>query len=594
MNGKQILKVTSDNKNMFVLVIALILVFTFGMLPLLNKGSYSTDDTGVNEDILTIECPEKISSNGQLECSVSLVSDSIITQGLSFKYNLTEGLEFSEFETTDFEVYNNDEDGSVLVNLNGVSGKVKVGDVKFNLPTTAMSNSEYTVELVDITIGDGEDKVITLENASDKVRIESDINTLDSLSLNFGKLNEEFNKDKNEYTATVDSDNIIINYTKTDKNSIVTGDVGDVNLHYGTNNLSIVVTSESGIKNTYKISVYIEYKFSTDVYLYNETDNYMYTGNDNDVNVSLGKVTIADGLNKEIKDNKLIISYGEEILKEIDLAFISSSVYALSNDYIYTSVDKFDVSNITAVNVDKYFDGDTLLISFGNTILKRYTIASIDFGDLIVSNNIISLKENMSFYDFVNSVKVNNVSYKILNNNQEVTGGYVYNGMKLITYYNNVELETFDISIYNLEFDNSITIDETNKFILYLEKGSTVESLINKINAITYMVEIYNNDNEKKNQNDVLATGDVLKIYSGDDIFKQYTLSVIGDSNGDGYLDLIDLVQMRKHIVGWVNPSTGEVQRKIGVYYYALDFNKDNVIDLIDLVRMRKAIVGLI
>ena len=107
------------------------------------------------------------------------------------------------------------------------------------------------------------------------------------------------------------------------------------------------------------------------------------------------------------------------------------------------------------------------------------------------------------------------------------------------------------------------------------------------------IVKVFNSSSDEKKENDILATGDILRVYVNDEIKEEYVLSIIGDSNGDGNIDLIDLSHIRKHIVGWINPNTNIIQYQTGVNYYALDFNKDDKVDLIDLSKMRKIIVGL-
>ena len=92
----------------------------------------------------------------------------------------------------------------------------------------------------------------------------------------------------------------------------------------------------------------------------------------------------------------------------------------------------------------------------------------------------------------------------------------------------------------------------------------------------------------------ILATGDYLLIYCNDEIIDEYLISVSGDANGDGKVSLVDVVQVRKHIVQWIDPNTNEVQVKKGIYFEAIDLNQDGVIGLVDLVRVRKIIVGVL
>jgi len=146
---------------------------------------------------------------------------------------------------------------------------------------------------------------------------------------------------------------------------------------------------------------------------------------------------------------------------------------------------------------------------------------------------------------------------------------------------------------YTLNFNSDLTIDKTNKYIKYLNTNTTVTELLNKVEITGGTINIYDKNNNKKNTNDKLATGDKLITSTNNETKDEYTISILGDSNGDNSVGLIDLVQLRKHIVGYVNPETSITEKKTGVYYYALDLNQDNNINLIDLAKMRRKIVGL-
>ena len=87
--------------------------------------------------------------------------------GINAKYNIPEGVEFVEFNSENWEIYSNEKEGFVLVNLDGVVGSVPVGVVKFTMPADAVPKKTYTIELTDVSIGDGEETVL---NFSTKAR----------------------------------------------------------------------------------------------------------------------------------------------------------------------------------------------------------------------------------------------------------------------------------------------------------------------------------------------------------------------------------------------------------------------------------------
>lgn len=168
-------------------------------------------------------------------------------------------------------------------------------------------------------------------------------------------------------------------------------------------------------------------------------------------------------------------------------------------------------------------------------------------------------------------------------------------GVLIFYIVNSLSKKTHSMSEYGIAFNNGINIDNTNNFIKYLKKGTLISNFIDEINVsnIETSIEVYSADDIPKNNNNILASGDNLIIKQNNEIKEKYAISIKGDSNGDGIVDLVDLVQIRKHIVKWINPKTNEPQIKSGIYFYSLDFNEDGIIDLIDLVRMRKAVAGV-
>lgn len=574
---KQLLEINRDKKIIF----SVLLIVIFGIFILVeafNKGTYST--SAESTDTITITCPETAVLGDEVECVISANLVTMSVQGINAKYNVSSGMEFVEFSTDSWDIYSNDQDGFVLVNLEGVTGEVVIGKVKYTISTAAVANDVYEIGLVDITIGDGEENTVSLENTSDSVRILSDISTLDNITLSVGKLNETFNKNNYNYTATVDSNTVTVGVVKTDENSTIAGDIEVVNLHYGTNELKIMVTSEDGKNtNTYVISVYVPYTLSTDVYTYNEDENYIYTGTDTDGQTILTNIAVPSGLDKKIDNNKLIISYGTEVLLDTVLVNISSEDYDLTQNYIYVGTDEFNLDKITVSNGNTVISNDKLVIIYNDYVLQEFAIVKI-------SSSIYDLTKD-NIYVETNEIDLSKITV--------TSGSAGITDNKLVIMYGGKILDTYNILLYSLSFEENIVVDNTNKYIKHLEEGTTVAGLIDDVSLIGGRIVVYEDDSYKleKNSADIIKTGNVLVVYVENVIKAEYALSVSGDANGDGEVDLIDLVQIRKHIVGWINPNTNIVQKKTGVYYEAIDMNRDGMVDLIDLVRMRKTIVGL-
>jgi len=394
------------------------------------------------------------------------------------------------------------------------------------------------------------------------INVLSSINTLDGISLSNGTLNEIFDKTNNSYTATVYSDKVTIDVVKTDAKSRVSGDIGEFALNYGINNFEIIVTSENDIENIYELEIFRGYKFSSDKYFYNEEENYLYTGTD---------------------------IFEEAILNNI----------LLTDDELTPTIN----------------DDEQLVISYGDLMLLNINLLNIDFYEYdITDDNVISITEGLMIDDFIRGIIMSNrLSYKLLNNDVELSGDEVLvNDVLLEIYYDELLLDTFNIDVvdFNIDFSNlvdnvELDVDKDKKYINYVtstidcgnlgiyKKITKVEELLQRIVlSSSGYAEVYGVDGNKKDLSSVVVTGDKLVIYNYGSKYDEYTISIFGDSYGLGRVSLNDLTAIRKILVKWVVPETGLVFKKEGVYYNALDLDKNGSIGLIDLVKMRKLRAG--
>ena len=88
------------------------------------------------------------------------------------------------------------------------------------------------------------------------------------------------------------------------------------------------------------------------------------------------------------------------------------------------------------------------------------------------------------------------------------------------------------------------------------------------------------NSNSNNIDDSYVSTGDVLK--DGDN---EYTFVVIGDLSGKGQVNASDIIRLRKNIVGITDLSK--------IQELAADTNLDGKVDILDLVEERKIMVGV-
>ena len=135
---------------------------------------------------------------------------------------------------------------------------------------------------------------------------------------------------------------------------------------------------------------------------------------------------------------------------------------------------------------------------------------------------------------------------------------------------------TFDYSIDNYN------VDEINSYITNVKVGTEVNMFKSNIslgNGYTITV-----DSKQINNKQLLYTGSKLKIFKDGSLYKEYTICVIGDINGDAAINSADLLKIRQHLLG-----TNILN---GIYFLASDVNYDSSINSADLLRVRQHLLG--
>lgn len=120
-------------------------------------------------------------------------------------------------------------------------------------------------------------------------------------------------------------------------------------------------------------------------------------------------------------------------------------------------------------------------------------------------------------------------------------------------------------------------ISNKGGYISGFDLGSDANSFNKLLNSV------YPKAVSQISENKVLYTGMNIKITS--DITSNYTVVIYGDNNGDGVIDILDLLKIQKHLLG--------VNKLKNAYLNASDVNKDGVIDIIDLLKIQKHILNV-
>ena len=309
---------------------------------------------------------------------------------------------------------------------------------------------------------------------------------------------------------------------------------------------------------------------------YDLTKDYIFS--EEELNLDLINTT---NLIKEIKDNKLIIRYNDEIFKNIDIVKVESNKYDLGKNYIYTGTSNLDLNDINVINGQKIIEDDKLKIKYNEDLLKEYSIYSINFEDYKEYDRLLILPEDITYEELTNNITTNGVTYKLFSGETEITKGNISKGMIIKIYYRDEVIDEYEITNEYLELDESLNIDSETNIIEKLTRNLKLKDFISLINT-SGSIEIRNN-NELLSDESVIGTGSKLKItLSNRDV--EYTLSVKGDVTGNGQAKMADVMKIATHIIeGNVIEGT--------TFERAADITGDGKIKMNDVMKLATFII---
>ena len=320
--------------------------------------------------------------------------------------------------------------------------------------------------------------LVTYKNKS--INIEND-NRL--VKLPEGKTSTLIKLSSDNEDVAVDGSNININkagdyvVTASYKHDIYTNDTIYYNTYSGTYNIKIV-------------------EITSDKYKIDEDKEYIYTGTDVDKNTILNNINLDSECSKVIEDNKLIIKYGDEVLKTFKIVNISSTKYDLSKEYILDN--NFSIDNIQVINGTSEVNNNELLIKYEDVVLNKYNLVSCNSTKYDLSKDSIKVLDN-NIEEFISNIKCINCNVKIFDGNEYKAKGDFGDNDKLRILYGDKVLKEYSLTYgvngislvnkkvkLNLDTRNSIKLEYVispknadNKEVIWKSSNTDIVSVDN-------------------------------------------------------------------------------------------------------------------
>ena len=317
----------------------------------------------------------------------------------------------------------------------------------------------------------------------------------------------------------------------------------------------------------------------------------VFVGLDSDLMI-MNNINIING-SKMIVDGYLKYYYNDIELAKFSISRIVSKYKEIADKTIlYTGFTKFSCDNILYDgNIGgKYEENSNTFTVYEtkefaeNTILtnkiKTYDILTLGGKNINIKGNNL-LTEDIDYNRFIsNLIPIDNISYNVMYNNVEVTGGEVNPGSVLNVYYKNELIDRYYInrnSNFNISDDIAILNDE----IIYgLDSEYMSDDLFSKIDT-DGVISLLDNAGNVVNNNSIIKTGYILRLTFDNDLNNpiDYKLSVRGDVLGTGVLSRENAKKIARHIVN-KNIISGQE------YLLAADYDNDGKIKMNDVIKM--------
>lgn len=431
--------------------------------------------------------------------------------------------------------------GSNLVvdNATGRSGGFSFAIITFKATSNFNVGESTIISLTNVVASNGTDD-ISGSGSAITINMRSTNNNLSSLMVN-GKPVNNFDSSKTTYSMTVNNDvktaNIVA--TSADSRSTISG-VGNKNLNVYSNTFYITVTSESGSKKTYKITI-----------LRKDSNGLTVAPSDNN---NLGNLTI-EGYNIDFNSNNT--NYEIEVENNIDKIVIN----ATSTDAkASVAIDKSDnlVVGTNTINI---------VVTAENGNQKTYTLTvkrkkdgpTTTIGEFLnIVDNVLTENINIDIKDtntilteaILTSIKAKKKTITITKyDDDKMLYKWEIDGKKIT---NNKAIDTLiSFSPKNMEALAKLTNYADNFYLHFAHDGSLPENTIITINVSDKYedgdkVKVYYYDQDKKRitkvYDDIKVTDGFIKFtlkHASDYILSMSEYTKIGSNNSVFYIVVI-------------------------------------------------------
>ena len=244
---------------------------------------------------------------------------------------------------------------------------------------------------------------------------------------------------------------------------------------------------------------------------------------------------------------------------------------------VYTSMPD-QASAFTATgNPNNYLK--TLSVT-GQTLTPGFTGATTSYS-LVVDNSVESIKVNATAVASTSTVSgTGTVSLKVGSNTVSVKCKSQSGSTK-----------TYKLTVVRQEGEEASKVPTSktytvgSKYITGIQPGTKASTVLKNLTASGATLKLVGTDGKKKSG--AVVTSDVVQLYDGSGKkISSYTIVIYGDVNGDGEINVLDMIKVNRHVLGLTKLS--------GAYLEAGDANRaGDGVNVLDMIYINRHSLGL-
>ena len=311
------------------------------------------------------------------------------------------------------------------------------------------------------------------------------------------------------------------------------------------------------------------------------TDEYYLYGVKNgeyDDSIFSNGITTSSNIEIRREEDKLNMYYKADdyLLDTWDIISYSSTNYDLSNGYIFVE-GEFEPALIN--NSYGEFDvNDTKVeLKYQNQVIKQWDLLKFSFSKYLVKDGYVYIgNDEVIKSEFITNFYSNSTNLSIDYSYEHFLEGdrfRIYNDSYNFERWYTISLDYIDVS----------ELDIAGDVIKGIEVSTTFNDIKDKIRT-SGTKGLYDKDDNLVTEDRALRTGDKIKIQLSNRV-EEYVVSVSGDINGTGYIDIGDLTALLFDLMD-VEKLSGDC------YLLAADYNNTGYLDIGDLTKMLTKLMG--